>query len=112
MIVSLLFSILAVVLIGFGLVSILWPDQVSLRSQFLLKLCLGVGIGFGFLSCVYFLQLSLFGPSRRILASTQVTLLILLVATFLYRIKSRRSQSESEVVREREGRSTLVRILS
>src|SRR5438128_2872540 len=96
MIIRLLLSISVVVTIGFAVVSILWPRQVSLRSHLVLKLCLAVGIGFGIVSCLYFLQLSLFGPSRKLFVSTQVGLVLLLLAILSYRVKSPAKSSSSE----------------
>lgn len=87
MILPLLLSIFLPQLIALTLISIVWPVQRPKRSDFLLKFCLAVGIGFGILSCLFFLQLSLFGPSRTGLVSTQIALLIVLLAIFFYRTK-------------------------
>jgi hypothetical protein len=97
---SLLFSLSVVVLIGLTLVGVLWPREVSVRAQLALKLCLAVGVGFGVFSWVYFLQLSLFGPSRRAFIATQITLLAALFVTFFLRMRSPRRSIPTEAVEE------------
>jgi 4-amino-4-deoxy-L-arabinose transferase-like glycosyltransferase len=87
MILLLLLSILLPQLTAVILIWIVWPVQKLTTYDFLLKFCFAVGIGFGILSCVFFLQLSLFGPSRTGLVSTQIALLIVLVAILFYRTK-------------------------
>lgn len=87
MILLLLLSLLLPQLTAVILIWIVWPVQKLTRYDFLLKFCFAVGIGFGILSCVFFLQLSLFGPSRTGLVSTQIALLIALVAIFFYRTR-------------------------
>lgn len=97
MILSLLLAILIPQIIAFIFISTLWPGQKPLRSDFLLKMCLAVGIGFGILSCTYFLQLLLFGPSRGALVSTQIALLVLLGAALYYRIRWKKAASVSGI---------------
>ena len=112
MILSLLLSILIPQLIAFVLILGLWPGELSLRSNLLLKSCLAAGVGLGILSCVYFLQLSLFGPSRKGLAATQLALLICAAAILFYRLKSTKNVPPNEPVREPPSRSRLQLILS
>lgn len=100
MILSLLLSFLVVLLTGVGFVSVLWPRQGPMRSNLVLKLCLAAGIGLGILSCVYFLQLSLFGPSRRMLILTQIALLALLIVIFFYRLRLPVMASPSQAAEE------------
>jgi 4-amino-4-deoxy-L-arabinose transferase-like glycosyltransferase len=112
MIFSSLLSCLAPLVIGFVLISLLWPEQTALRNELTLKLCLAVGVGFGVLSCIYFLQLSLFGPSRRGLISTQIALLAVLIAIFFYKRKSMKRSPRGEPVSEPVAESRFSRILS
>ncbi|MFY9570403.1 MAG: glycosyltransferase family 39 protein, partial [Blastocatellia bacterium] len=76
---------LAPLLIALLLISVLWPEQTRQWYSFPLKLCFAVGVGFGLLSCVYFLGLSFWGPSRTRLLWTQLALLVILIAVLLYR---------------------------
>ena len=84
---SLLFCLTPVV-IAFILISILWPDRTPTRWGLPLKVCLALGVGLGLLSCIYFLQLSLFGASRRGIISTQIALLAILIGVFFYKRRS------------------------
>jgi hypothetical protein len=92
---SLLFC-LAPVVIAFILISILWPDRTPTRRGLPLKVCLAVGVGLGLLSCIYFLQLSLFGASRRGIISTQIALLAILIGVFFYKRKSLNGERAEE----------------
>ena len=112
MIFSSLLSCLAPLVIAFVLISLLWPEQTKLRYELPLKLCLAVGIGFGVLSCMYFLQLSLVGPSRRGLISTQVALLAGLIAIFFYKRKSLKRSPGGDPVSQPVAESRYSRILS
>ncbi len=111
MILSLLLSLSVVVLIGLTLVGVSWPREVSVRAQLALKLCLAVGIGFAILTCVYFLQLSLFGPSRRAFIATQIALLAVLLALSFFKMRSRRGSLQNGAVEEQPS-FKLRRILS
>lgn len=112
MIFSSLLSCLAPVVIAFVLITILWPGQTPARWGLPLKLCLAVGVGFGLLSCAYFLQLSLFGPSRRGFISTQIAMLALLIAIFFYKRKSLNRKPAGEPESEPVADSGFGRILS
>ena len=112
MILNLVLSVLIPQLIAFILISAMWPRETPNRSHLLLKCCLAVGPGFGILSCVYFLQLSLFGPSRKGLAAAQIALLICALAILFYRLKSTKDVPASEPVPTVLPRSRLQLILS
>lgn len=112
MILSLLLGCLAPIATAFILISILSPEQLRPRSRFPLKVCLAIGIGFGVLSCVFFLQLSFFGPSRRGLVSTQAALLAILLALLLYKRKSMNSSPTGENASEPLHESRFSRILT
>ena len=88
MLLSLSLAILAPQIIAFILVCLLWPGQSPIRSHLILKVSLAVGIGFGLLSSLYFLQLLLLGPSRSVLVSTQIALLLLLGAALFWKTRS------------------------
>ena len=85
MMLQLLLSVVLPLAIGFALCCTLWPQARPLGSDFLLKLSLSVGPGFGILSCVYFLQLAFVGPSRTLLFYELIALLVVLVAALVYR---------------------------
>src|SRR4030095_4693194 len=112
---SLLFC-LAPVVIAFILISILWPDRTPTRWGLLLKLCLAVGIGLGLLSCIYFLQLSLFGASRRGIIATQIALLAIVIGVFFYKRKYKQKSLSGDPAGQPESepadRSGFARILS
>lgn len=112
MILSVLLVCLVPLGIAFILISILWPGQAPWRSGLLLKLCLSVGVGFGVLSCVYFLQLSLFGPSRRGLVSTQIAVLAILIAVFFKNIRSMNRSPTGDPASEGLHESRFGRILA
>src|SRR5882724_6137175 len=112
MILSSLLSCLAPIAIAFILISILWPEQAPLPFDLPLKLCLAVGVGFGVLSCIYFLQLSLFGSSRRGLVSTQMGLLAILIAVFFYKRKWMNRSPANERASEPFRESRLARVLA
>lgn len=90
MLLSLFLSVFIPQLIGFILILAAWPTVKPVRANLILKSCLSVGCGFGILSCLYFLQLSFFGPSRKVLAAGQVVFLICASAVLFYRLKSNR----------------------
>jgi 4-amino-4-deoxy-L-arabinose transferase-like glycosyltransferase len=81
-----LVSVASPLAIGFLLVCILWPGGRPVRSDLLFKLCLSVGPGLGIFSCLYFLQLSLSGPSRKQFAAEVVALTAALLAALSYRV--------------------------
>lgn len=91
-----LLSCLIPLVIAFLLISILWPSQPE-RFSLPLKLSLSVGIGFGVLSCIYFLLLSTLGPSRRGLLATQVALLAVLTLVFFNKRRSLKPSLDSDV---------------
>src|SRR6266567_1072942 len=100
MILNLVLAVLIPQLTAFILISAVWPRERPNRSHLLLKCCLAVGTGFGILSCVYFLQLSWFGPSRKGLAAAQIALLICALAILFYRLKATKDVPPGEPVRE------------
>src|SRR5215510_849238 len=104
----LILSILAPQITAFILISAVWPGQTRIRSHFLLKCCLSIGAGLGLLSCVYFLQLALFGPSRKGLVIALVAVVIPAIALFVYRLRSNKDASQSECIREPISRMELI----
>src|SRR5437762_11120209 len=100
-----LLSCLVPLVIAYLLISILWPSQ-SMRLSLPVKISLAVGVGLGVLSCIYFLLLSTFGPSRRGLLTTQIVLLAVLTALFFYKRKSLKPSPATEPVSEPVARSS------
>ncbi|HVG22070.1 MAG TPA: glycosyltransferase family 39 protein [Blastocatellia bacterium] len=86
-------SVASPLVIGFLLVCVLWPGARPVRSDFLFKLCISVGPGFGLFSCLYFLQLSLFGPSRKKFAAEVLAVTAALLAALLYRVLRSKGQA-------------------
>ncbi len=76
-------------LIGMVIVMLLWP--YSLRSHFLLKVFIGIGVGTGFSSILFFLWILFFSPHSRGFVFIEFLVLILLLLTLLYRRKKRPS---------------------
>jgi len=107
-----LLSCLPPLVIAFVLISLLWPERTTQRYGLPLKLCLAVGVGFGVLSCIYFLQLSLLGPSRLGLISIQVALPAVLIAIFFHNRKSLKRSPGGEPVSEPVAEYAFSRILS
>ena len=68
------------VLIGAGIVRLLWPAPLSLSWRSLLTASVGAGVGFGICSCLYFLWLVLFGPRIAGLAIVEGSLCAAIVA--------------------------------
>src|SRR5215208_6270405 len=95
-----LLSIVLPLAIGFALCCVLWPRARPVRSDFLLKLSLSVGPGFGIISCLYFLQLAFIGHSRNLLLAELIALLIALAAVLSYRIIRGKSSRETAPGRE------------
>lgn len=56
---SAIISIMIPLLLGFMLVSVLWPPRIPFKLQFLLKFFLASGLGLGITSCIFFLWLLL-----------------------------------------------------
>src|SRR5262245_17997020 len=112
MILPLLVSVLLPQLIAFLLISILWPTESRSRFYLPIKLCLSAGTGFGIVSCLYFLQLSVFGPSRRKFVAALGMLLVILIVAFLFRLRSRQNSRAAEEKDESQALSRLRLILS
>src|SRR5262245_36960185 len=112
MILPLLVSVLLPQLIAFLLISILWPTESRSRFYLPIKLCLSAGTGFGIVSCLYFLQLSVFGPSRRKFVAALGMLLVILIVAFLFRLRSRQNSRTAEEKDESQPRSRLRLVLS
>jgi len=86
---SLILSFLAPPLIGFLLISLLWPSQGPLRSQLVIKSFLALGLGLGISSCIFFLWSVAFYPSSAGFATVEATLLIGLAVIFSYVMRTR-----------------------
>jgi hypothetical protein len=60
-----LFSIVISLVIGYGLVALLWPREERGALAVLLKVLLAVGVGFGVTSCVFYLWILASGSAGR-----------------------------------------------
>ncbi|EKE02572.1 MAG: hypothetical protein ACD_20C00358G0009 [uncultured bacterium] len=86
-------SILISVLTGFLLVLLLWPEQKTIFSNFLLKLSLAVGLGFGGSSCLFF-----FWKITGLSFKWHVIAEIFLVIFLFYLFKKRDPADNSEIL--------------
>ncbi len=84
-----LLAVLISVLTGFLVIACCWPDDKLAGPYLLFKTFLAIGVGFGISSCVFFLDLSVFATSRTSLIFSEITLLICLIAVYLYANRKR-----------------------
>jgi hypothetical protein len=87
MIVKLCFSLLISLSIGFIFIQTFLPLKKDFSAQFLLKISLAVGLGFGITSCVYFLTLLAIGPRINGIFISEATVLFFLACMFVYNSK-------------------------
>ncbi len=78
------------ILVGFLLITYLWPNHVSLRSFFGVKSCLAVGLGFGLTSLMFFLWLLFFKTFDRNFIIIETSLYISLSLIFFFLIKQKK----------------------
>lgn len=95
MIFSLLLSLLAPLLLGFVLISFLWPDQRSL-DHFIIKANIAAGLGVGFFSIILFVWLLAFGSSENFILFERIMLIPLIISLF-YVLKKRPRPLPAEV---------------
>jgi hypothetical protein len=95
MILSLLLSIFTPLLLGFVLISFLWPDQRPFR-YFIIKGSIATGLGIGFFSIVFFIWLLVFGTSKNFILFERVLLVPLLISLY-YAFKKYRNPLPVEV---------------
>lgn len=73
-------------LIGIAIVMLLWP--YCLRSHLLLKVFIGVGVGVGFSSMLFFVWILFFPPQSRGFVIIELIVMVLLLLALLHRAKS------------------------
>lgn len=95
MIFTLFLSLFLPLLVGFVFVSFFWPDIKSIRHNFLIRSCLGVGFGFGIISCFFFLWLLVF-PTSNMFIMIEVLFSLCFFAIYFYITKSRSSSVSQE----------------
>lgn len=83
MILLLLISFITPVFLGLAIVSLLWPKTVSLFSNFLLKLCLAIGLGMGISSCLFFLWLAFLPSPGNFFLTFALPEILILIFVFL-----------------------------
>lgn len=85
----LLLSLVVPLSAAFLIICYLWPDQGSLQSQFSIKSSFAIGLGLGISSCIFFVCLLAFGPSKVSFIVIEIPLMITLSLILLYAIKQR-----------------------
>jgi hypothetical protein len=88
-------SFLVSLAIGFLFVSLLWPAGRSLKTQLLLRICLGAGIGHGITSCLFFLWLLIYGRAERNYCVFEFIVLAVLLAAFVFKSRKRGEASSA-----------------
>ncbi len=104
-------SSLLPLLIGLLAVLMLWPTGPSGRADLALKSALGVGLGLGFTSGLYFLWLVVVGPSRGFVA-LEIAALVGLVAGLIYRRRQGPAAKLDVATSVPNARSVAERLLS
>lgn len=94
---TLVLTILMPLLLGFILVSFLWPNQKQFYCDFLIKANIGVGLGFGILSIIFFLWLLVLGPNGIFFIFEKLLFIILIVIIAWHLIKTRKPNLRSEI---------------
>ncbi len=89
----LILSLIVPPLIGFLLISLLWPIQGAVRSQLLIKSSLALGLGLGVSSCTFFLWSVVFYPSSAGFPIVEAALVIVLTVVFSYVRRTRKDSS-------------------
>jgi len=95
MIFSLLLSMFAPLLLGFVLISFLWPGQRPFR-YFIIKGSIAIGLGVGFLSIIFFIWLLVFGSSKNFIIFEK-TLFVFLIISLFYAFKKQQNPLPVEV---------------
>ena len=93
---SVFLSLLIPLLIGFLISRLVWRVQRAVWSHLLFGGSLGVGLGLGISSSIFFVWLLLFGPSRSGFVLIELALLICLTAILIYAIRVRSYPISSE----------------
>ncbi len=75
-------TIIVPLLLGFNLLSLLWPKQQSFEHDLLIKGSIAMGLGFGISSILFFLWLLALGPNSNFLIF-ETTLLLLAFSFYL-----------------------------
>jgi len=91
LIIKLCLSLLISLSVGFIFIQSFLPIRKNFFAQFLLKISLAVGLGYGITSCTYFLTLLTIGPQIDGVIVSEATLLFFLSCFFVYRSKPIRS---------------------
>lgn len=76
-------SFIAPVLIGVSLTFIFFPSQKNNTTQWLLRLCVGLGLGIGTTSCLYFISLLIHPSGYLFVMMETVLMFILIIVTYL-----------------------------
>ena len=97
MIFPILLSFIISSVIGYCVVSLIWPSRRSGASDLIVRCSLAAGVGQGIASCNFFLWLVVFGSPGRGSIVVEVVLLAILLLVLVYRVKRKRgSPPEAE----------------
>lgn len=95
MIFSLLLSIFIPLLLGFVLISFLWPDQRPFH-YFILKGSIATGLGVGFFSIIFFVWLLVLGTGKDFIIFDKA-LFVLLIISLFYAFKKQQHSLSVEI---------------
>jgi hypothetical protein len=93
---ALVLTIFIPILFGFILVFFLWPNQKPFYYDFLIKVNIATGLGFGISSAIYFLWLLVVGPNSIFIIFERVLFIFLITILICYLIKTRKFTLPSE----------------
>ena len=84
----LLISLAVPIATAFFIVSMVWPEKDSFKSEFAVKTCLSIGLGLGLSSWLFFTCLVLFGAVTKYFIWFDLILLTIFLILFLYKKKN------------------------
>lgn len=110
MFIRLILSLIWIIISGFLLVSLIWKNDREDFSDFGLRLCLGMGAGFGLASLNFFLWQLAFDPKTRTFILGEVGILILLAVIYGWKLQPHKAITEL-VQWLKPGKPTLLAVI-
>ena len=84
----LLISLAVPIATAFFIVSMVWPEKDSFKSDFAVKTCLSIGLGLGLSSWLFFTCLVLFGSGTKYFIWFDLILLTTSLTLFIFKKKN------------------------